>query len=321
MRWTGECCRSRLKMRGYGLGGASMRPSLTCVTALLAVISPSLAIASAMATSAQSTSATPAENQLRALRSHAPWQAEIYSNFTSWTQKDLDAHKPWELPHRCGGSLIADHWILTAAHCIDQQKVDKGYRVRLGTTEIDDNSGVTYRIDRMVMHGRYDAEHHLNDIALVHFVADQFTNRNGAVNVARIRLYGTNSSDGTVAPGTPVSVTGWGRTSEGEAASLSATLLEADLQAIDCDSIPDYRGHVTNFMLCAGAPGKDSCQGDSGGPLVLTYGEPVLVGIVSWGTGCGRPGQPGVYVRIDRDHYLNWIRRAIAADPHVNGLN
>ena len=261
------------------------------------------------------------ETQPRATRFHAPWQAEIYSNFTQWTPDDLKAHQLWELPHRCGGSLIADHWVLTAAHCIDQQKVDKGYRIRLGTTAIDDNSGVTYRIDRMVMHARYDAERHLNDIALVHFVADELTDQSKAGPIARIRLYGTNSTEGPIGPGVPVTVTGWGRTSSGDTAELSGELLEADLNTIDCDSVPDYQGHVTPFMLCAGAPGKDSCQGDSGGPLILTYGEPVLVGIVSWGTGCGEAGHPGVYVRIDQDHYLNWIRRAIAADPNVNALN
>lgn len=297
-----------------------MRPSFISLAALLASAGSSLAISATVGGGIPAAVVVP-ENQLRATRSHAPWQAEIYSNFTDWTQEDLKAHKPWELPHRCGGSLIADNWVLTAAHCIDQQKVDKGYRVRLGTTEIDDNSGVTYRIDRMVMHGRYDAGRHLNDIALVHFVADKFTDPARAGNIARIRLNGTGSGDGTIGPGAHVTVTGWGRTSEGDAAALSATLLEADLETLDCDSVANYRGHVTNFMLCAGAPGKDSCQGDSGGPLVLTFGEPVLVGIVSWGAGCGNPGQPGVYVRIDRDHYLNWIRRAIAADPHVNGLN
>ncbi len=217
--------------------------------------------------------------------------------------------------------MIADHWVLTAAHCIDQQKVDKGYRVRLGTIDIDDNSGVTYRIDRMVMHGRYDAERHLNDIALVHFVADQLTDPSKAGPIARIRLYGTNIAEGPIGPDVPVTVSGWGRTSEGDKAELSSTLLEADLTTLECNSVPDYRGHITAFMLCAGASGKDSCQGDSGGPLVLTYGEPVLVGVASWGVGCGENAHPGVYVRIDRDHYLNWIRRAIAADPHVNALN
>lgn len=259
--------------------------------------------------------------QPRALASHAPWQAEIYSNFSNWTPDDLRAHKLWELPYRCGGSLIADHWVLTAAHCIDQRQVDQGYRVRLGTTEIEDNSGVTYRIDRMVRHGGFDNEHHLNDIALVHFVADALTDTSKAGRVERIRLYGTRAGEGPLTAGVPVTVTGWGRTSEGDSVGPSATLLEADLQTIDCGSVADYRSRITGFMMCAGAPGRDACQGDSGGPLILTYGEPVLVGIVSWGIGCGRPGDPGVYLRIDAEHNLNWIRRAIAADPSLNVVN
>jgi secreted trypsin-like serine protease len=74
-------------------------------------------------------------------------------------------------------------------------------------------------------------------------------------------------------------------------------------------------------MMCASAAGEDSCQGDSGGPLILTYGEPVLVGIVSWGDGCADPTRPGVYIRIDQKHYLDWIQRAMAADPSVNSVN
>lgn len=310
-------------MKCFGIGlGVGMRSLIVLVAALAVSLASCAAPSSNVQDQSRTQNSVPQSGgTLRALRSHAPWQAEIYSNFTQWTADDLKAHKLWELPHRCGGSLIADHWVLTAAHCIDQARVDKGYRVRLGTTEIDDNSGVTFRIDRMVMHGLYDADRHLNDIALVHFVADGLTDRSKARAVERIRLYGTRTGEGPLAPGVPVTVTGWGRTSEGEKAALSSTLLEADLRTLDCDGVADYRGHVSRFMLCAGAPGRDSCQGDSGGPLVLTYGEPVLVGIVSWGVGCGQPGQPGVYVRIDQEHYLGWIRRALTADPKVNQLN
>ena len=85
---------------------------------------------------------------------------------------------------------------------------------------------------------------------------------------------------------------------------------------------PAYEsGRTTDGMLCAIGPGSDSCEGDSGGPLIKTMGKPVLVGIVSWGDGCADPTKPGVYVRIDGSHYLDWIRRAMAADPSIDSLN
>jgi secreted trypsin-like serine protease len=74
-------------------------------------------------------------------------------------------------------------------------------------------------------------------------------------------------------------------------------------------------------MLCAATDGADACKGDSGGPLVHTWGEPRLVGIVSWGIGCAEDGQPGVYTRLDGSHYLDWIKRAMQADPSIDTLD
>lgn len=99
------------------------------------------------------------------------------------------------------------------------------------------------------------------------------------------------------AAGAEVVVTGWGYLSE-DATELSNQLQEVTVNIVDraeCNAA--YGGMVTDRMICAGVPegGKDACVGDSGSPLV--EGDR-FVGIVSWGSGCGRPGFPGVYTRI-----------------------
>ncbi|XP_058519822.1 transmembrane protease serine 4 isoform X2 [Ochotona princeps] len=104
-------------------------------------------------------------------------------------------------------------------------------------------------------------------------------------------------------------VVGWGFTEEG-GGKMSDTLLQASVQVINhtrCNAEDAYQGEVTDTMLCAGIPGGgvDTCQGDSGGPLMYHSSQWQVVGIVSWGHGCGSPSTPGVYTKVAA--YLDWI--------------
>ena len=287
-----------------------------------------------------------------------PWQAEIYREISDarWAQhlKDHpDETRPkWELEHWCGGALIAEYWVLTAAHCIlvdeavsdpllepgfAQQReavtvskvrqvslsrctsarlVIDGFRIRLGTGDISRDGGLSFRIDCGVVHrGWTPADIYHDDIALVHFVADGIPPARDPKLIRQVRMH----DDPVVAAGTSVTITGWGKTAPVPGFAPTARLMQV---ALDVETEPDCTrqlgtvpGQVDSRVLCAGAPNRKTCLGDSGGPVVFTQGRPtLLVGVVSWGkVTCAGDAKPGVYTRVAA--YRQWIEDVLSAPP------
>jgi trypsin len=213
---------------------------------------------------------------------------------------------PWQVALNvenslCGGSLIGDRWVLTAAHCFKPSSRPDQVKAKAGATNYV-TEGAWSDIERIVIHEAYDPGSHENDLALIRLRSRP----QGRV----IPLAGAQA----IPVGQPLEVTGWGATGEG--GDAARRLLKASVPYVDnvtCNESSGYNGLIKRGMMCAGyrEGGVDSCQGDSGGPLVWRTGDgPVLVGVVSWGEGCARKLRYGVYTRVAS--YTDWIGKVVA---------
>ncbi|KAJ8953991.1 hypothetical protein NQ314_007184 [Rhamnusium bicolor] len=208
-----------------------------------------------------------------------PWQVAIL-------KKD-----PKESVYVCGGTLIDPLHIITAAHCV---KTYTGFDLRVRLGEWDFYAGTLYNdiaILRMDKPVDWSKQPHISPACLPH-PHDDYT-------------------------GSRCWTTGWGKDAFGDFGKYQNILKEVDVPVVNNGVCQrqlqqtrlgyDFKLHP-GFICAGGEEGKDACKGDGGGPMVCERGGTwQVVGVVSWGIGCGQNGVPGVYVKVA--HYLDWIKQ------------
>ncbi|XP_032892385.1 chymotrypsin B-like [Amblyraja radiata] len=216
---------------------------------------------------------------------------------------------PWQVSmqqtngfHFCGGSLINENWVITAAHC----SVGTSHIVVVGDYNkcTSDAKAQFIPVAKAFTHPKWSPSTINNDITLVKLSSPvTFSAEVSPVCLA--------SAQKTFAPGKMCVTTGWGLTRP-SAFRTPCILQQASLPLLSNVQCQNFWGNkISEVMVCAGASGASSCMGDSGGPLVCQEGASwYLTGIVSWGSGRCSTSIPGVYARVAE--LRGWIDEILA---------
>ncbi|GGM09199.1 serine protease [Streptomyces fumigatiscleroticus] len=213
----------------------------------------------------------------------------------------------------CGGVAVGRRTVLTAAHCMGEKVLGtppeqvRDLRVVAGRTDLLSDRGREIAVRDIWVNPAHDLASNSGDFAVLTLA--ETLPRQSVVEMAA-------AGDLAYAAGTDALVYGWGDISGSAeyANSLRAAHVRVLPDTLCAKAYPgsDDGKYVTASMLCAGQRkgGHDACQGDSGGPLIA---RGKLIGLVSWGSGCGRSGSPGVYTRISA------VIRALERETAVRG--
>uniref|UniRef100_A0A8B9BZQ4 Vitamin K-dependent protein C n=1 Tax=Anser brachyrhynchus TaxID=132585 RepID=A0A8B9BZQ4_9AVES len=179
----------------------------------------------------------------------------------------------------CGGTILNEYFILTAAHCVTDSKE---LQVIVGNT-------VTHRVEKIIPNAEFDSKSFDSDIALIK-LSEPITFSEDVIPAC---LPEEDFANDVLMNQTFGIISGFGNIFE-RTQPLALKHL------------------VTRNMFCAGynKDGQDACQGDGGGPHVTEYnGTYFVTGIISWGEGCGKEGKYGIYTKLSR--FLPWVRSVL----------
>jgi secreted trypsin-like serine protease len=202
----------------------------------------------------------------------------------------------------CAGTLIARGWLLTGAHC----EVLAGDFAVMGRPDLSKHTGKVVEIVEVIPHPRFDPATLDFDVALARLSDEQ------AIDPVAM----TDDAESAVTNAGEVWIAGWGQLGEfryDRPNALQEVNVTMTSQASCVQNYLAIDRVVTDNMFCArgDANGGDACKGDSGGPIVAfdpidAQGRPAtLLGVISKGAGCARPGYPGIYARLSR--LLTWV--------------
>lgn len=226
---------------------------------------------------------------------------------------------PWQVyfisgSQRCGGTIISNEWIVTAAHCTKIEKVptpasDMFVVVGANNPRFNPNAGKTYSVSEVIVNEGFNDQTLLNDIALL-----RLSETIAFANATPIKLITADDvAAGAIVPGVMSVVTGWGLTNVNPNV-LPTALQKVQLPIVSRAQASTVWNSIPASDLMAGFlnGNKDACNGDSGGPLVVSVlGENKLAGIVSWGSlNCNTYG---AYTRVS--DFESWIHKNTGFAP------